>query len=1130
MLDRQARSARFVGPASYPGGAAGNCDENAQRLVTYFYYDNVAFGEVGTMGLPTIVDTWPTNGGPLYRTTTSYDGWGRPVSVDGPRTDVTDVSTMSYDGHGFVARTVDATGHAVRTVTDPARGVVMLTVDENSDAWGLADDKSTVQRYDSLGRLVGVRLPGDPDETIQFGYTVSKTAPSRVERKVQVTPGQWVSSFTYYDGLGRERETQTSSPNGGRLVSARQYDGKGLVVREFANQYLTGTAGSGMWTAGAVFGGQYLTSETRTTYDNLGRVTLTALYGSNSPVTANGVAIQTGTIYDGRWTVTVPSIGSRTRTYTNVLGQVTQMGAENTTWSGWKTTTYWYDVDGNLTSSIDPLNNATVQTFDDLGRLLTRQDPDNGLATMTYNATGQVVSHTDAGGVVVNTAYDALGRPTVIASGATTLESFAYDASGEKGLLNYASSFYNGAELRVDTIGYDARNRPLGYTYTIPSIPGMTDTNGLAGTYTFDQFTYRRDDQLQSLRYPAFDTSLPAETVTTSFNTLGIPVGLAGNVAADVYVSGTTFTNEGWIASRTYDQATAANRVLRSYGWEATTGRLLSMTAAQGATTIQNDTYSYDSVGNLLGSAHDPTGTTSDHRECYRYDGRNRMVGAFTAPLASCPVSPSAGGPSGLAYNQTFTYNEIGNITSGPLGVYTYPVSGSGSIRPHAPTAVGTSTTAVWNADGTQASKTTGGVTRSNTWTPQDRLATVNQGATNIATMVYYPGGQRALLKDAGGVRLYFDGLAERHATTATSIKNTRYYTLAGTMVASRQRTNTGTVTVDFYFGDVRGSTSVSVRRGSTTRQLAWYDPYGKPRGATSITATDRGYIGQYEDTATNLNYLNNRYMDPALGVFLSVDPLVAKTGEPYLYASGNPTTLSDPSGLDPGWAHDTNPCNDNGYYKCGVAKGGPNRGKEVVVGWGRRQILEKARGIGIARCLSVCVGQGPVRDQDDICVDNPDVCGAEPGQSGLSPEEELEILNEISELGLDEFTDISRDPDEIRERGLDWLDWSNDGCSNSPDSVGGTSLLGPCGRHDFEYRNLRALAEFTGDDIFSKHRRADADWRLKNGIQEVCGAGCDWSAYIYGWMVHAYGDGFGNPLPWDGFLPTPWDGWLPWF
>ncbi|MTB17862.1 MAG: hypothetical protein F2919_07745, partial [Actinobacteria bacterium] len=46
------------------------------------------------------------------------------------------------------------------------------------------------------------------------------------------------------------------------------------------------------------------------------------------------------------------------------------------------------------------------------------------------------------------------------------------------------------------------------------------------------------------------------------------------------------------------------------------------------------------------------------------------------------------------------------------------------------------------------------------------------------------------------------------------------------------------------------------------------------------------------------LTYLNNRYYDPTLGVFTSVDPLVGKTSTPYLYANGNPATLTDPNGL----------------------------------------------------------------------------------------------------------------------------------------------------------------------------------------------------------------------------------------
>ena len=48
------------------------------------------------------------------------------------------------------------------------------------------------------------------------------------------------------------------------------------------------------------------------------------------------------------------------------------------------------------------------------------------------------------------------------------------------------------------------------------------------------------------------------------------------------------------------------------------------------------------------------------------------------------------------------------------------------------------------------------------------------------------------------------------------------------------------------------------------------------------------------------IGYLNNRYHDPITNQFISVDPLVASTGEPYIYGAANPTTYSDPDGLCP--------------------------------------------------------------------------------------------------------------------------------------------------------------------------------------------------------------------------------------
>ncbi len=45
------------------------------------------------------------------------------------------------------------------------------------------------------------------------------------------------------------------------------------------------------------------------------------------------------------------------------------------------------------------------------------------------------------------------------------------------------------------------------------------------------------------------------------------------------------------------------------------------------------------------------------------------------------------------------------------------------------------------------------------------------------------------------------------------------------------------------------------------------------------------------------LIYLINRYYDPASGQFLSVDPDVAQTQQPYAYVAGDPVNDTDPTG-----------------------------------------------------------------------------------------------------------------------------------------------------------------------------------------------------------------------------------------
>jgi len=78
------------------------------------------------------------------------------------------------------------------------------------------------------------------------------------------------------------------------------------------------------------------------------------------------------------------------------------------------------------------------------------------------------------------------------------------------------------------------------------------------------------------------------------------------------------------------------------------------------------------------------------------------------------------------------------------------------------------------------------------------------------------------------------------------------------------------------------------------------YEPYGNALGAVSVDGP--GFTGHVRDGATLLSYMQQRYMDPQLGVFLSID-LVTAYEQPvgqfkrYRYANGNPYRFTDPDG-----------------------------------------------------------------------------------------------------------------------------------------------------------------------------------------------------------------------------------------
>lgn len=84
------------------------------------------------------------------------------------------------------------------------------------------------------------------------------------------------------------------------------------------------------------------------------------------------------------------------------------------------------------------------------------------------------------------------------------------------------------------------------------------------------------------------------------------------------------------------------------------------------------------------------------------------------------------------------------------------------------------------------------------------------------------------------------------------------------------------------------------------------YEPYGAQ--LTPAVQDGPGYTGHVQDATTGLVYMQQRYYDPMLGRFLSVDPVAAcdngdmRHFNRYSYAYNNPYKFSDPDGREPEW------------------------------------------------------------------------------------------------------------------------------------------------------------------------------------------------------------------------------------
>ncbi len=193
-------------------------------------------------------------------------------------------------------------------------------------------------------------------------------------------------------------------------------------------------------------------------------------------------------------------------------------------------------------------------------------------------------------------------------------------------------------------------------------------------------------------------------------------------------------------------------------------------------------------------------------------------------------------------------------------------------------------------------------------------------------TYTYTTSNQRLIREHGTTITLYLAGMEATWDGTTTTI--TRYPTIAGTTVATHTKVIGGSTSVAWNCGNMQNSTTCQAPAPANANPPVparkRYTPYGDDRNTTTFATTDHGFLGQPEDT-TGLTYLNNRYHDPQLAAFTTVDPLVGKTAQPYLYASGSPVSLSDPTGLQA--------CSPIEEFGCGPVMDGDNI-CAVVAAW----------------------------------------------------------------------------------------------------------------------------------------------------------------------------------------------------
>jgi RHS repeat-associated protein len=529
----------------------------------------------------------------------------------------------------------------------------------------------------------------------------------------------------------------------------------------------------------------------------------------------------------------------------------------------------------------------------------------------------------------VYNAYEELCKVIEPETGSTVMW---YDAAGNlawsaAGLALPDPGLCNGGTLsfdsgrRVDRT-YDARNRlktlsfPDGrgnqtWTYT-PD--GLTDTivtdngGGDIVTNTYD-YNKRRLMVQERLQWDIVDWPIvygyDANGHLSSQTWHGLGVTYAPNALGQPTQAGTFATGVSYHPNGAIKQFTYGNQIVHTLTQNT---RQLPDTScdafgACGAAAVLNDGYDYDANGNVMSISDGRTGNRGNRT--MQYDDLDRLTITDSPMFNGVQVTYGYNGIDdlvrvrGVNRNQVYSYDDnrrlmtVSNATTGAAIIgLGYDVQGN-----------------LENKNGVLYDFDYGNRLRSVSGSP-------------ASTYVYDGHGRR--VQDVAALPKHSQYTQSGQlAMTGDTQTVSEYIYLGGSLVAIRERNvATGVYTTKYQHTDALGSPVAVTNQARTVIENSEYEPYGKLLNRP--LANGPGFTGHVLDAATGMNYMQQRYYDPGIGRFLSVDPVAARpigdNFNRYWYANNNPYRFTDPDGRETGAGYATGQ-----YTMAGESVSGPD-------------------------------------------------------------------------------------------------------------------------------------------------------------------------------------------------------------